>query len=161
MLINDENLEQILAKERDLINWFITLPEDQKSQIKTSYNLNPNAIEEILAIKFSLKQTKKKLKNSQEIIQTLESEQLEIKKILTDFVNKYDKQNYQHKVLTAEKDNIKKDLHKYMNLYDRSKFTVNKVLINHAVVMFELDRLFSYIGFFFLRFFWCFWVNSD
>lgn len=61
---NSEDIyDQILAKERDLVSWFVSLPEYEKAKVKSHYLLHPNATEEIIAINFSLKQTKKKLKN--------------------------------------------------------------------------------------------------
>jgi hypothetical protein len=33
----DDIYDQILAKERDLVNWFVSLPEYEKSKVKSQY----------------------------------------------------------------------------------------------------------------------------
>ena len=141
---NSEDIyDQILAKERDLVSWFVSLPEYEKAKVKSHYLLHPNATEEIIAINFSLKQTKKKLKNQQGVVEKLESDQSELTTFCSDLIAKYDKLNYSHKVLRTENDNLRSDLHKNLDALDKSKFTINKILVKHAVTMFELDRTFQ------------------
>ena len=76
-------------------------------------------------------------------MEKLESDQSELTTFCSDLIAKYDKLNYSHKVLRTENDNLRSDLHKNLDALDKSKFTINKILVKHAVTMFELDRTFQ------------------
>ena len=140
---NSEDIyDQVLAKERELVNWFVSLSEEEKLIVKYQHSLHPNSAEEIIAMKFSLKQTKKKIKTQRETLEKIGTEHSDLKNFCSDLLNKYDKSNYSHKVVKTELETVRSELHKKIDALDKARFDMKKVLVTHAVTMFELDRLY-------------------
>lgn len=134
-VLSDEEVAELKSKERSMINWFVSLKSPEKSSIQSAFQSGGDLEKKIRLLT-------EELKNALSKIDGLNENMREIKDFAAATLNKYDKVNYELKNIKGERVELKKQLYEHINLLDKSKYSYNKLLVTHAVTMFELNRVY-------------------
>ena len=138
-ILSDQETANIRQKERSLINWFVSLKSSAKSNIQQAVEGNGDMPDRNDLLTEELKVAMSKISELSENLS-------EFKRFTAATLKQYDKLNYELKIIKDEKIDLKSKLYEKFNQLDKSKHTTNKLLIKHAMTMFELDRMYMKIN---------------